>query len=69
MAKSLNVTSAGIQVVVTSYLIVISATILVFGRLGDTVGKTKVFKFGLALFTIRFFILWNNKFSSIFSFS
>lgn len=52
MAKSLNVTSAGIQLVVTSYLIIISATILVFGRLGDMLGKTKVFKFGIALFTL-----------------
>lgn len=52
MAKALNVTSAGIQLVVTSYLIIISATILVFGRLGDIVGKTKVFKFGIALFTL-----------------
>lgn len=52
MAKSLNVTSAGIQLVVTSYLIVISAAILVFGRLGDMLGKTKVFKFGIAVFTI-----------------
>jgi len=52
MAKSLNVSSAGIQLVVTSYLIIISATILVFGRLGDIVGKTKVFKFGIALFTL-----------------
>ncbi|MGH4050826.1 MAG: MFS transporter [Clostridium sp.] len=52
MAKSLNVTSAGIQSVVTSYLIIISALILVFGRLGDMLGKTKVFKFGIAIFTI-----------------
>ncbi|HEY8892115.1 MAG TPA: MFS transporter [Clostridium sp.] len=52
MAKSLNVTSAGIQLVVTSYLIIVSATILVFGRLGDIVGKTKVFKFGIAIFTM-----------------
>ena len=52
MAKSLNVTSAGIQLVVTSYLIVIAAAILVFGRLGDILGKTKVFKFGIAVFTI-----------------
>jgi len=52
MAKLLNITSGSIQLVVTSYLIVISATILVFGRLGDMVGKTKVFKFGIALFTL-----------------
>ncbi len=52
MSKSLDVTTARIQLVVTSYLIVISATILVFGRLGDLFGKTRVFKFGLALFTL-----------------
>ncbi|MCB2339318.1 MFS transporter [Clostridium estertheticum] len=52
MAKALHVTSAGIQLVVTSYLIVISAAILVFGKLGDMLGKTKVFKFGIALFTM-----------------
>ena len=52
MAKALKVTTANIQLVVTSYLIIISATILVFGRLGDIIGKTTVFKFGIALFTI-----------------
>jgi len=51
MAKVLKVTTANIQLVVTSYLIIIAATILVFGRLGDILGKTKVFKFGIALFT------------------
>ncbi len=52
MAKSLGVTSAGVQAVVTSYLIVIVAFILVFGRLGDLIGKTKIFKIGIVLFTI-----------------
>lgn len=52
MSKSLNVTSGSIQLVVTSYLIIISATILIFGRLGDILGKTKIFKFGIALFTL-----------------
>jgi len=52
MAKALNVTIANIQWVVTSYLIIIAATILIFGRLGDIIGKTKVFKFGIALFTL-----------------
>ena len=51
MAKALNVSTAGIQLVVTSYLIIISATILIFGRLGDILGKTKIFKFGIALFS------------------
>ncbi|MGH4121206.1 MFS transporter [Clostridium sp.] len=66
MANSLNVTSGGIQLVVTSYLIIISATILIFGRLGDMAGKTKVFKFGLALFTLgSLFCGITNSFSSL----
>lgn len=52
MAKSLSVTMASIEWVVTSYLIVISASILTFGRLGDMKGKTTIFKFGLILFTV-----------------
>ena len=52
MADALNVTTSNIQLVVTSYLVVISAVILIFGRLGDMFGKTTVFKFGLVVFTI-----------------
>ncbi len=51
MSKHLNVSMAAIEWVVTSYLIIISASILMFGRLGDIKGKTKVFKFGIILFT------------------
>ncbi|MBL4935910.1 MFS transporter [Clostridium sp. YIM B02515] len=51
MSKHLNVSMASIEWVVTSYLIIISASILMFGRLGDIKGKTKVFKFGIILFT------------------
>jgi EmrB/QacA subfamily drug resistance transporter len=52
MSSKLSVSMASIEWVVTSYLTVISATILIFGRLGDIKGKTKVFKFGIILFTI-----------------
>ncbi|GIM27651.1 MFS transporter [Clostridium polyendosporum] len=52
MADKLSVSMAVIEWVVTSYLIVISVTILIFGRLGDIKGKTTVFKWGLVLFTI-----------------
>ena len=52
MTNALNVTSASIQLVVTSYLIIISATILLFGRLGDMIGKSKIFIFGIGLFTL-----------------
>lgn len=52
MAKELGTSMAGIQQVVTSYLIIISATILIFGRLGDIKGKTNVFKYGFLIFVI-----------------
>jgi EmrB/QacA subfamily drug resistance transporter len=51
MATALNVTTSSIQLVATSYLIVIAGTVLIFGRLGDMLGKVKMFKFGLGLFT------------------
>jgi EmrB/QacA subfamily drug resistance transporter len=51
MAKALHVTTSNIQLVATSYLIVIAGTVLVFGRLGDMLGKTKVFIYGIAVFT------------------
>jgi hypothetical protein len=51
MAKALHVTTSNIQLVATSYLIVIAGTVLVFGRLGDMLGKTKVFIYGIAIFT------------------
>jgi EmrB/QacA subfamily drug resistance transporter len=52
MAEKLSVSMALIQWVVTSYLIVIVGTILVFGRLADIKGKTKIFKLGIVIFTI-----------------
>ena len=51
MAGKLSVSSEAIAWVVSSYLIVISGTILIFGRLGDIRGKTEIFKFGIILFT------------------
>lgn len=51
MSEKLNVSMASIEWVVTSYLIIVSASILIFGRLGDIKGKTKIFKFGIILFT------------------
>lgn len=51
MSSKLSVSMASIGWVVTSYLIVISSTILIFGRLGDIKGKTRVFRYGVGLFT------------------
>lgn len=56
MSDKLNVNMAQISWVVTSFLITISATILIFGRLGDIKGKTRVFKFGLVVFTLGSFL-------------
>lgn len=52
MAKELSVTTQSVAWVVTAYLIVISTTILIFGKLGDIRGKTGVFKFGIVIFTL-----------------
>lgn len=52
MAEKLAVTTEAIAWVVTAYLIVIAITILIFGKIGDIIGKIKVFKFGIGLFTI-----------------
>lgn len=52
MARELGTTMAGIEWVVTSYLITICAFILLFGRAGDIIGKSRVFRIGITIFTI-----------------
>ncbi len=52
MAEKLSVSTKAVAWVVSSYLIVISATILIFGRLGDIKGKTNIFKYGIIIFTL-----------------
>lgn len=51
MARGLKVTSGEIAWVVSAYLIAISASILIFGRLGDIKGQSKIFKIGIIIFT------------------
>ena len=55
MSKKLSVPMVSIEWVVASYIISICSTILIFGRLGDIIGKMKVFKFGMLVFTIASF--------------
>lgn len=52
MAKKLSVSMASIEWVIVSYLMIICATLLVFGRLGDIISKSKVFKCGMLIFSI-----------------
>ena len=52
ISKQLDLPVAQTQWVVTSYLMMICAAILFFGKLGDIVGKIKIFKLGMIIFTI-----------------
>lgn len=50
MADELGVSMAGIEWVVTANMLVIICLILIFGRLGDTSGKDRIFKTGILVF-------------------
>ena len=52
IADDLQVTMAEIEWVVTTYTLVIICFILLFGKLGDTIGKDKVFQFGILVFFV-----------------
>ena len=52
MAKDLVVSTSSIEWVVASYTLIICGTILLFGKLGDILGKEKIFQLGCAIFTI-----------------
>lgn len=52
MSRHLKVGLDSIQWVVTSYLIVISAFIVIFGKIADRVGITKIYLYGFIVFGI-----------------
>lgn len=52
MSGKMNVPLSSIEWVVASYSIIICATLLFFGRLGDIIGKSRVFQCGTVLFTV-----------------
>lgn len=56
MAKKLSVSMAEIEWVVASYVMVICASLLIFGRLGDIKGKSRIFKIGTIVFTLASFM-------------
>ncbi|WP_459479508.1 MFS transporter [Clostridium saccharoperbutylacetonicum] len=63
MSKKLSVPLSSIEWVIASYVIIICATLLFFGRLGDMIGKTKVFQCGSVLFTLGSLLCgWSNSF-------
>ena len=52
IAKNLSVNTQSISWVFSAYLIGICTVILAFGKLGDIMGKMKIFKIGVFLFTL-----------------
>jgi len=52
MSVKLNVDMVSIEWVVTSFLITLSATVLIFGKLSDIKGRVKVFKYGVVIFLL-----------------
>ncbi len=52
MSKDMKIPMNQSEWVVSIYLIVICALLLLFGKLGDNFGKIKIFKLGAILFTI-----------------
>ena len=56
LSRELGVSNRAVSWVVSSYLITICTVILVFGKLGDITGKTRVFKYGVLLFTFGSFM-------------
>ena len=56
LSRELGVSNRAVSWVVSSYLITICTVILIFGKLGDITGKTRVFKYGVLVFTFGSFL-------------
>lgn len=56
MADQLAVPLADVEWVIASYIMIICSTLPFFGRLGDIMGKSKVFWFGALVFTVGTFL-------------
>src|ERR1039458_2516058 len=50
--RELHFSQAGLSWVIDAYLITFGGTLLLAGRLGDLIGRKRVFLVGLALFTL-----------------
>ncbi|WP_276661248.1 MFS transporter, partial [Syntrophomonas wolfei] len=52
IARELSVSMREIQWVVTAYMLVITTSLLFFGKLGDMLGSSKIYSYGFLIFTI-----------------
>jgi EmrB/QacA subfamily drug resistance transporter len=51
IAKYFNISSGEVSWVVLSYVLIITSTLLIFGKLGDLIGIKKIFLIGFSVFT------------------
>ena len=56
ISKDLNIPMNQVEWVVSIYLMTACACLLVFGKLGDSIGKIKVFRLGMIIFTLGSFL-------------
>ncbi|MEN6327297.1 MAG: MFS transporter [Syntrophomonas sp.] len=56
IAKSMQVDMQDVQWVVTAYMLVITASLLFFGKLGDNLGGSKIYSYGFLVFTLGSFL-------------
>lgn len=56
IARSFNISLEQIQWIVTAYMLVITASLLFFGNLGDRAGSGKIFTYGFIVFTAGSFL-------------
>lgn len=52
IAREFNIHIEDVQWVVTAYLLVITSSLIFFGRLGDKIGSNKIYTWGFLLFTL-----------------
>lgn len=56
IAHNLQVSMQQIQWVVTAYMLIITSTLIFWGRLGDQIGSTRIYRNGFLIFTIGSFL-------------
>ncbi|MDI9480880.1 MAG: MFS transporter, partial [Bacillota bacterium] len=52
IAEALSISLSAVQWVTNAYMLVITATLLMFGRLGDRMGMEKIYTSGFVVFTL-----------------
>lgn len=56
ISAEFGITSSAVTWISSIYIVVISATVLLFGKMGDTFGHIKILKIGMFVFTLATFI-------------